>query len=168
MPDQRNPFEGVTDFFSEMTRMRSVGLHGETVQGGGEQTGRTHASAWVPATDILAVGNDLVIRVELAGVDPDDVDLRLTHGVLTISGTRRPGELDESAEFYVRERFYGAFRRAITLPEGTTEDKITAEFEDGLVQVTVRGGSTTSDSGRIAVRPGSRRAPSRGVRGTDG
>ena len=57
----RNPFEGVTDFFSELARMRSIGL-----RGGPEHTGeaveRTHASAWVPTTDILARGADLLIR----------------------------------------------------------------------------------------------------------
>ena len=90
MTDHRNPFEGVTDFFSELARMRSIGIHGGADHGV-EAAERTHASAWVPATDILAQGDDLVIRVELAGVDPDDVDLSFSHGVLTVSGTRRPG-----------------------------------------------------------------------------
>ena len=76
MTDRRNPFEGVTDFFSELARMRSIGVHGGS-EHGVEASERTHASAWVPATDILAQGDDLVIRVELAGVDPEDVDLQL-------------------------------------------------------------------------------------------
>ena len=46
--------------------------------------------AWVPMTDIVAQGEDLLIRVELAGVDPEDVELSFSHGVLTVSGTRRP------------------------------------------------------------------------------
>ena len=54
MPDsRRNPFEGVTDFFSEMGRMRAVGLHGG-LEPGLQDAERTHASAWVPATDIFA------------------------------------------------------------------------------------------------------------------
>lgn len=149
MPDRRNPFEGVTDFFSELARMRSIGLHGGA-EHGVEASERTHASAWVPATDIFAQGDDLVIRVELAGVDPEDVDLRFSHGVLTVSGTRRP-ETDDTAEFLIRERFYGEFRRAITLPEGTDADQIRAEFEDGLVQITVSGGVSSSGSTRISL-----------------
>ena len=154
MPDsRRNPFEGVTDFFSELGRMRSLGVRGageHTV----EHTERTHASAWVPATDIFARGGDLVIRVELAGVDPEDVDLRFSHGVLTVSGTRK-SEFDrdghDEVEFYIRERFYGEFRRVITLPDGTEAEQISAEFDDGLVEITVRGFVSSQESTKIAV-----------------
>jgi HSP20 family protein len=152
VPDTpRNPFEGVTDYFTELVRMRSVGIHG-AAEPGTEHAERTHASAWVPATDIFAAGDDLVIRVELAGVGPEDVDLRYDHGLLTVSGVRASG-LDDDAvvEFYTRERFYGAFRRVITLPEGTDASQITADFDNGLVEITVRGGVGASRSTRIAV-----------------
>ena len=164
MPDpHRNPFEGVTDFFSELSRMRSVGLRGPA-ESGAEHTERTHASAWVPATDILALGDDLVIRVELAGVDPEDVDLGFNHGALTVSGTRRSGfEETDQVEFYIRERFYGAFRRVITLPEQTTASQISAEFEDGLVQITVRDGVRSGGSTRIALVDRSQGPTSRAV-----
>jgi HSP20 family protein len=148
----RNPFEGVTDLFSELGRMRSLGLRGSG-EHAVEHAERTHASAWVPATDIFARGQDLVIRVELAGVDPDDVDLRFNHGVLTVSGIRK-AELDGSddeVEFYIRERFYGEFRRAITLPDGTDASQIMAEFEDGLVEIQIKDGISSQDSTRIAV-----------------
>ena len=150
MTDRRNPFEGVTDFFSERARMREIGIHGGADRGV-EAAERTHASAWVPATDILALGEDLVIRIELAGVDPDDVDLSFSHGVLTVSGVRRAGPDDDPAEFLIRERFYGAFRRVITLPEGTRADQIAAEFDDGLVEITVRGGVSPAESTRISL-----------------
>jgi len=166
VPDRRNPFEGVTDFFSELARMRSIGTRGAG-EHAGETIERTHASAWVPATDILAQGDDIVVRVELAGVDPDDVDLRFTHGVLTVSGTRRPGPEDDDAEFYIRERFYGEFRRVITLPEGTAADQITAEFDDGLVQITVREGVTPADSTKISLADRSDGKTSRAVSGGD-
>lgn len=143
---RHNPFEGVTDYFSELTRMREVGTHGrENVR---EDRERTHASAWVPATDILARGDDLVIRVDLAGVNPDTVDLSLVQGNLTISGVRPSTEDD--AQFYVRERFYGAFRRTVTLPDGVRREQISARLDDGLVEVTVRGGAR-SEGERIAI-----------------
>ena len=150
MTERRNPFEGVTDLFSELARVRSTGVHGSGDHAG-EPAERTHASAWVPPTDILARGDDLVIRVELAGIDPADVELSFSHGVLTVSGTRQPGPSDDDAAFLVRERFYGAFRRTITLPEGTDADQISAEFDDGLVEVTVRNGVSPADSTRIEL-----------------
>src|ERR671910_1212797 len=121
---------------SEMSRMR------EYAKGGAQETQRrTHATAWVPTTDIFAQGDDLVIRVELAGVDPADVELRFANGVLTVSGNRDPefGRGDGDPVFYVRERFYGEFRRSITLPEGTRPNQIQAAFDDGLVEIVVAG-----------------------------
>jgi len=154
MPDHDpsgNPFAGVTDYFSELNRMRHTGVHGRDL--GPEDRQRTHASAWVPATDIFVRGDDLVIRVELAGVSPEDVDLSFAHGVLTVSGNRPADLPDDGADsYYVRERFYGEFRRAITLPEGTEPDQISAEFADGLVEVVIRDGVRRSDVSRIELR----------------
>ena len=159
----RNPFEGVTDYVSELNRMRSLGIRG-TAEPGAEHAERTHASAWVPATDIFALGDDLVIRVELAGVDPQEVDLRFSQGALTVSGTRAAGfENDAEVEFYVRERFYGAFRRVVTLPDGTKASQISAHFTDGLVEITVRGGVGASRSTRITMTDRSSAPSSRGV-----
>ncbi|WP_193612801.1 Hsp20/alpha crystallin family protein [Nocardioides lijunqiniae] len=166
MSEHRNPFEGVTDFFSELSRMRSVGLHGRG-EHGVEVSERTHASAWVPSTDILSHGDDLVIRVELAGVDPADVDVSFSHGVLTVSGTRPTGADDESAQFLIRERFHGAFRRAVTLPEGTEAEQIHAVFDDGLVEITVAGAVAATDGTRIEIADRSSGATSREVRTVD-
>lgn len=133
MPGSRpHIFDGVTDYFTELTRMRTVGIHGSA------DAERTHASAWVPVTDIFAVGDDLVIRVELAGVNPDDVALSFGRGALTISGTRRR-DLDEDVEFHTQERFYGEFRRLITLPEDTRADQVSSVLDRGLLEITVQG-----------------------------
>lgn len=145
-----HPFGGITDLFSELSRMREVGVRGaEHLQ---EERQRSHASAWVPPTDIVAQGDDLLIRVELAGVAPEAVTLSFSNGMLTVAG-RRLTELDDDdpANFYVRERFYGEFRRSFTLPEGTDASRIGAEFADGLVEIRVVGGATESGT-RIAVR----------------
>ncbi|MDZ5662899.1 Hsp20/alpha crystallin family protein [Nocardioides sp. zg-1308] len=161
MPDRRNPFEGVTDFVSELSRLRSLGVHG-ALESSGDNPERTHASAWVPSTDILATGDDLVIRIELAGVDPADVDLRFNHGVLTVSGARQAGEAEhaEDATFLVRERYHGEFRRAITLPDDVTPEQIEATFEDGLVTIVVQGAATDRDGSRIEIahRGGARKS----------
>ena len=148
---QSNPFEGVSDFFSEMNRMRELGRHGH--EHGQEDRQRTHATAWVPATDIFARDGDLVMRIEVAGLSPEDVEITFSGGVLTVSGTRRT-ELGTGGEdsFYIRERFYGAFRRAITLPPNTDDGQIGAEFENGLVEITVQGAAAAGEPRRIAIK----------------
>jgi len=148
--DERKPFGGVTDLFSELSRMRDLGTHGR--EHTHEDKERTHASAWVPTTDIVAQGEDLVIRVELAGVDPEEVHLSYSQGILTVSGKRRTELKDENpVNFYVRERFYGEFRRSFTLPETTEPSHIAAEFDDGLVQIVVRGGASQPAGTRIQL-----------------
>lgn len=147
----QRPFGGVSDVFSELSRMRDVGTHGREHQQ--EVRERTHASAWVPVTDIVAQGDDLLIRLELAGVHPDDVHLGFSHGILTVSGSRRSGLQDEDPDnFYVRERFYGEFRRSFTLAESVEPSQITAEFDNGLVEIIVQGGSRQADHTRIEIK----------------
>jgi HSP20 family protein len=133
-----------------MNRMRQIGMYG--YEAGQEERERTHATAWVPTTDIFARGEDLVIRVELAGVDRDDIELTLNDNVLTVSGERRRELDEEEVSFYVSERYYGAFRRSMTLPSGIEEGRISAEFDNGLMEVTVRGGATVVQPRRIKIR----------------
>ena len=92
-----------------------------------------------------------MIRVELAGVAPQDIDLTFQESVLTISGERRR-DLDDEVSFFVHERFYGVFRRNITLPAGISEDDISAEFDNGLVEITVRDGAVGTEPRRIEIR----------------
>ena len=131
--------------------------------GGGVGAGRPGDPAGGPAEDPgNRLGSDhrhlreghLVVRVSLSGVDREDVRITLSNSVLTVSGERR-SELDEDDDvnFYVRERYYGAFRRSITLPAGINEDAISADFENGLLEVTVRGGATAApEPRRIQIR----------------
>ena len=144
MGETRNPFRGLVDTMSEMARMR------EYAEGGGmEDQRRTHATAWVPTTDIFARDDDLVVRCELAGVARGDVEISLSGGVLTIHGERK-GE-PEASEYYTRERYYGHFRRSMSLPEGISGDDISADFEDGLLEITVKGGADHPEPERIEI-----------------
>jgi HSP20 family protein len=146
MGKSRNPFRGIVDTMSEMARMR------EYAEGGGGQGEgrRTHATAWVPTTDIFAEGDDLMIRCELAGVERDDVEISLSDGALTIDGERTGAP--ETTDFYARERYYGHFRRRLKLPEGIDASKISASFTNGLLEVIVRGGVDHREPDRIEIR----------------
>jgi HSP20 family protein len=147
-----NPFHGIVDAISEWNRMREVGMGRVGYEARQEDRPRTQANAWVPTTDVFAKGEDLVIRVSLSGVYPEDVDITLSNGVLTVSGERR-SELDEDeVSFYVRERYYGAFRRSITLPAGIDEDDISADYDNGLLEIVVRDAAAAAEPRRIEIR----------------
>jgi HSP20 family protein len=151
--ERRNPFHGLVDSISEWNRMREVGSGRIGPDTGHEDRRRTHATAWIPSTDVLARGRDLVIRVSLSGVSPEDVEITLSNDVLTVSGERRSDLDDQHEKFYVRERYYGVFRRSWTLPAGISDDDISADFENGLLEITVRGGAAaTPEPRRIQIK----------------
>jgi HSP20 family protein len=117
-------------------------MYGEGLDPAGSRQQRTPADAWTPTSEALTKGDDLVIRVELPGVKPEDIEITFMDGVLTVSGERERAAGEEEATFHVRERYYGAFRRSMTLPAGVNEDDISASIYDGVVEITVSGGGT--------------------------
>ena len=149
MPDKKErPFRELFDHFAEMQRMREYARHpGEA---GGSH--RAPEPAWVPTTDIFAHVEDLVIRCELAGVEPDDVELSLSRGVLLIWGEREPRP-DQTGDvsYYTHERRFGPFRRSITLPERITRDRIRASLENGLLEIVVVDGAAEAEHERIEI-----------------
>ncbi len=137
----RRPFHGFMDVISEMKRIQNR-MYGEGLGPENQQKQRTNADAWAPTTEVLAKGGDLIIRAELAGVKPEDIDITFMGGMLTISGERERAAGEEEASYYVRERYYGAFRRSMSLPESVDDKDISADFQDGVVEITVIGGAT--------------------------
>ena len=106
---------------------------------GGRSTGAT--AGYVPAIEMRADGADVVVTLELPGVDvATDVDIEVAEGRLTISGQRRDRneERDEGVKVLVRELRYGSFRREFALPEGVTAEHVDAHYDRGLLEVRVR------------------------------
>jgi HSP20 family protein len=94
--------------------------------------------AFAPPTDVFEREGDLVIRTELPGLDPaKDVKVSFEDGAVVIAGERRQKEEIEEDTYYRMETSYGAFTRRVPLPEGVDESTITAEYEDGVLQVVV-------------------------------
>ncbi len=88
---------------------------------------------WVPRVETYRKENDYVIRVELPGVDPKDVQVQCEGNLLTITGERKS---DETGPEY-RETFYGKFERQLALPQGVEADKIAARYEHGVLEIRV-------------------------------
>ena len=93
---------------------------------------------YVPAVEMSTEGNDVVITLELPGVDVDDIDIEVADGRLTISGERRDTREETKGKVLVRELRYGAFRRTFQLPEDVGADQVEAEADKGLLRVRVK------------------------------
>jgi len=144
-----SPFRGVYDVQGEVDRLFDEMLGG--LSRGRRRQGGQQLAEWAPAIDVLTKDGDLVVRAELPGVKPEDVDITLQNGVLTISGEHKADQEEERGGYHVRERRYGSFRRSMTLPEGTDESKIHARFEDGVLEVTVEGAAIEQAPKRIEI-----------------
>jgi HSP20 family protein len=114
-----------------MTASSARGMQQAGMAGG---RGMAH---WAPQMEVMQRGNELVISADLPGLTPDDVQLQVEDGMLTISGERRQSGEERQDGFYRSERSYGSFSRSIALPEGVDEDQVNARFEHGVLEVSV-------------------------------
>ncbi|MEW6348910.1 MAG: Hsp20/alpha crystallin family protein [Thermodesulfobacteriota bacterium] len=90
-------------------------------------------SRFSPAFDISETETDLILRAELPGVDPKDVDVTLTGSVLTIKGEKKEEREENDEHMYRMERSFGSFARSFTLPCEVSEDRVEARFKDGVL-----------------------------------
>lgn len=97
---------------------------------------------FVPAVDVTTRGDDLIVKVELPGIDLDkDVDISVEGDALHISGKRTAEREEEKGGYHFREMRYGSFERIFPLPEGAGADAVSAEYRDGILEVKVAGGA---------------------------
>jgi len=92
---------------------------------------------WNPAVDLYEDKDSVFVKAELPGLKKEDIDVSLEDGVLTISGERKSEEKVEGKEACRSERFYGQFRRSITLSSEVKADQVTAAYKDGVLTVTL-------------------------------
>ena len=97
----------------------------------------TSAGAWAPALDVEETGDAFVLHLELAGISPDEVDVNIEDGVLTVTGERRFYDEKESDGFKRVERRFGRFHRAVRLPGRVDVENVGASYRDGVLVVNV-------------------------------
>jgi HSP20 family protein len=122
-----DPFRDITTLRDEMNRLfnRATG------------DGVSSGSAWTPAVDIFDTDQAIVLRAELPGLTPDDIDIEIDDNVLSLRGERRFEETVQEGRYYRLERAYGHFQRNVTLPQGVKADEISASFDNGVLSVRV-------------------------------
>lgn len=94
-------------------------------------------AVWMPLTDIYEDNDNYYLKVDLPGMKKDDVKIAYADGTLSISGERAEEKQSKEAQFHRIERSYGKFFRSFNIPKEIKEDKISAEFKDGQLTITI-------------------------------
>jgi len=92
-------------------------------------------NAWTPAVDIAEHDEQYLVKVELPGVNKDDVKITLENNILTIRGEKKQEKETKKENYHRVERSYGSFQRSFTLPTSVKSDKIDAVYKDGILQI---------------------------------
>ena len=90
-----------------------------------------------PAVDLVEKETAYEITAEMPGMEPGDIDVTLSNGVLILKGEKKEEKEEKGKNYYMSERRYGSFRRSFQLPDGIDEEKIGAEFKNGVLTVTL-------------------------------
>lgn len=103
------------------------------------ELGRTASAfgGWTPAVDLYEDDEKVVVKVELAGMKKEDIEVTLHEGTLSIAGERKTEKKFEEAGVYRSERSFGRFQRAIALPTPVDGAKVKADYTDGILSVTL-------------------------------
>jgi HSP20 family protein len=109
---------------------------------------------WVPELEVLQTNGQFVVRADLPGLKREDVKVELTNDVLTISGERKEENEEKQEGYYRSERSYGSFYRQIPLPEGAKTATAKAEFNDGVLQVTMQAPAQEAQKRLLEIKQG--------------
>jgi HSP20 family protein len=123
-----DPFRDLSALQSEVNRLFTRATGGEVAE----------RQSWIPAIDVVETDDAIVLKAELAGMKPEDINIEVQDNVLTVSGERRFEEEVKEDKFYRIERRYGSFSRSLALPPTADESKVDAAYENGILKITVQ------------------------------
>jgi HSP20 family protein len=90
---------------------------------------------WLPSLDVSETKNEIVVKAEVPGMDPKNIDISLSNGTLTIKGEKKQEREEKEEDYHLVERSYGSFMRSIVLPTEVKQDKINASYKNGILKV---------------------------------
>lgn len=88
------------------------------------------------AVDVYETAETLVIKARTAGVNKEDLDVSVSDGILTVSGTLSSGDDTDATNWHIQECYWGEFSRTLALPVGVHEDEANASLKDGVLSIT--------------------------------
>jgi len=116
-----------------------------------EENGNVATANWAPAVDIKEDDKAFTLLADVPGVDPDEIEVTMDKGVLTIKGKRQSEKETEEENYKRVERQYGVFYRRFTLPDSANADNIEAHSEHGVLKITIPK-QEVAQSRRISVK----------------
>jgi HSP20 family protein len=139
-----SPFALMRRMNEEMDRMWSR-FSGEGQQG-------SRGGTWLPAIEVSKHNNEFCVHAELPGLKPEDVNVEITDDAIILQGERKSEQEQNESGVYRSERQYGQFYREIPLPEGASAEQAKAEFNNGVLEVTIPIAEQQSNRRRIPVQ----------------
>jgi HSP20 family protein len=125
-----NPFEDIEKARSEMDKLWDTFLFGRP-----KTTLLAEEEEWQPAMDVAETESELVVNVEIPGMDPEDIDVSLSEGTLFIKGEKKPEAEEKDADYHLIERSYGTFIRSTRLPMEVQSEKISVSYKNGILTI---------------------------------
>ncbi|MCC7410127.1 MAG: Hsp20/alpha crystallin family protein [Gammaproteobacteria bacterium] len=112
-------------------------VFGRTVSGWPEDNSSVATSVWSPAVDLKEEKDSFVLKADLPGVNPKDIEVTMENGVLTIRGERHFESEQDRSGYRRVERTYGSFYRRFALPDSVDAERIEAHTDNGVLHVTI-------------------------------
>jgi len=137
-----SPFATLRRFGEEMDRIfEDFGFGGvrlaPTVASGLDRLRSIGNEMWTPQVEIIERDNQLVVRADLPGMTKDNVNVEIAGDALVIRGERKDEREEEDKGYYRSERSYGSFYRTVPLPQGINIEDATADFRNGVLEITM-------------------------------
>jgi HSP20 family protein len=103
----------------------------------GHDRGVTVPTAWHPTSDVFEDDGNVYVKMDLPGLNKDEIDIGFDGHILSITGRRDEGDLKENECYWSRERYYGEFHRYVHIPAEVSSDDLKAKYDDGVLTVTL-------------------------------
>jgi len=102
-----------------------------------EPFGRAKNFGFEPSVDVWEDGKKIHVKAELPGLEEKDIDVTITPDSLTIRGEKQEEKEEKDNDFWCKETSYGSFERSIALPEGINQEKVEAQFKNGVLNIEI-------------------------------
>lgn len=150
---QSNPFVAMRRLSDEMERMFE-GIGFPDVRWPRLWSSAEAPGSWAPDVDMFERKGQLVVRADLPGLNKEDVKVEITDSELVIDGERKTEKEEEKEGYYRSECTYGAFKRAVRLPDGIKPEEAKASFKNGVLEITMPAPKHPEKRGRrLEIKP---------------